>query len=131
MSDFGEKLGPKKQKAILALLSSRNVEEAARVAGVEPRTLYRWMKEPEFDAAYRGARRDAYSQSIARIQQGSGAAATTLLKLAVDPATPASTRARAAIAVLALGAKGIELEDLEARVAELEQSVEASKKGKK
>jgi hypothetical protein len=32
----------------LALLSQRNVEEAARVAKVAPRTIYRWMKDPDF-----------------------------------------------------------------------------------
>src|SRR5713226_8191602 len=110
MSGSCEKLSPKKERAIVALLT-RNVDEAARVAGVEPRTLYRWMKEPEFDTAYRAARRAAFSQSIARLQQGSSAAATTLLKLAIDTNTPASTRARAAIAVIGLGAKGIEQED--------------------
>jgi hypothetical protein len=36
---------------------------------VNPRTLYRWMKEPEFDAAYRKAKRAAFSQSIARLHQ--------------------------------------------------------------
>jgi hypothetical protein len=29
------------------------VEEAARAAGIGTQTLYRWMKEPEFDEAYR------------------------------------------------------------------------------
>ena len=119
MSGFCEKLSPRKERAIIALLT-RNVEEAARVADVEPRTLFRWLKEPDFDAAYRAARRGAFSQSIARLQQGSGAAANTLLKLAVDSNTPAPTRARAAIAVLALGAKGIEQEDIETRLAALE-----------
>jgi hypothetical protein len=50
-----------KEAAVLALLSSRNVEEAARAAGVNPRTLYRWMKEPEFDGAYREAKHAAES----------------------------------------------------------------------
>ena len=36
MSQFDEKLGRKKEAAILALLSSRTVEDAARVAGVIP-----------------------------------------------------------------------------------------------
>ena len=39
------------------------------------------MKEPEFDTAYRAAKRTAFGQAIARLQQGSSAAATTLLKL--------------------------------------------------
>ena len=30
------------------------------MADVNPRTLYRWMKEPEFDAAYRKAKRAAF-----------------------------------------------------------------------
>ena len=121
MSGFTAKLGHKKEEAIVALLSQRNVEEAARVAGIAPRTLYRWLKEPEFDAAYRAARRAAFSQSIARLQQGSSAAATTLLKLMLDPATPPSTRARCSESVIGLASKAIELDDIEARLAALEQ----------
>jgi hypothetical protein len=120
MAGSKEKLTWKQEKAILALLTQPNPDQAARTVGVGPRTLYRWLKEPEFDAAYREARRTAFSQSIARLQHASSAAATTLLKLAVDTNTPASTRARAAIAVIALGAKGIEQEDIEPRLAALE-----------
>ena len=66
-------------------------------------------------------------QSVARIQQASGAAVTTLLKLMIDPATPPSTKARAADSVLDHSAKAIEVEDIEARVSELERAAEASK----
>ena len=48
----------------------------------------------------------------------------------VDPATPASTRVRAADSVLDHSAKAIEMEDIEARVAELERVAEASKDAK-
>jgi transposase-like protein len=47
MSGSSEKLSRKQEAAILALLSARTVEEAARMAGVTPRTLYRWQKERE------------------------------------------------------------------------------------
>jgi hypothetical protein len=67
-------------------------------------------------------RRAAFSQSIARLQQGSSAAATTLLKVMLDPNSPASTRVRAAESVLNHAAKAIELEDIEARVAALEEA---------
>ena len=80
------------------------------------------MKEPQFDIEYRNARRRAFSQSIARLQQGASAAATTLLKVMIDPASPAATRVRAADSVLHHAAKAIELEDLEARVAGLERT---------
>jgi hypothetical protein len=127
MTGHGAKFGRKKEEAIAALLSQRNVEDAARVVGVDAKTLLRWMKEPEFDAEYRSARRAAFGQSVARLQQASGAAVSTLLKLVVDPNVPASTRARCADSVLGHTAKAIELDDIEARLAVLERATEASK----
>ena len=41
-------------------------------------TLLRWLKIPEFDAAYRQARRAAFSQSTARLQQAIGATVADL-----------------------------------------------------
>jgi hypothetical protein len=129
MAGHGEKLGRKQEEAIAALLSQRNIEDAARVAGVGARTLIRWLQLPEFDAAYRGARRAAFRQSVARLQQASSAAVATLLKIMVDPNAPASTRVRAADSVLDHGAKAIEIEDIEVRVAELERAAEQSRTG--
>jgi transposase-like protein len=126
MAESGQKFAGKKEKAILALLTSRSVEEAARTANVPPRTLYRWMKEPGFDAEYRAARRAAYGQAVARLQQGTSAAATTLLKTMIDPSTPASAKIRAAEAIFNHAAKALEIEDLEARVVELERSNRSS-----
>jgi len=88
------------------------------------------MKKPEFQTAYREARRLAVGQSIARLQQATGAAVSTLLKVMVDPGTPPSTKVRAADSVLDHAAKAIELEDIEARVAELKSAAEGSKHGR-
>jgi len=128
MTGHGSKFGRKQEEAIAALLTQRNIEEAAGAVGIAAKTLLRWMKEPEFDAAYRKARRSAFSQSVARLQQGTSAAAATLLKTMIDPNTPASVRVRAAEAIFNHAAKAIEIEDIEARVAELERGAEASQK---
>ena len=128
MSHSGEKLVPKQEAAILALLSSRNVEEAARATDVDARTLYRWMKQPAFDAAYREAKRAAFSQAIARLHQMSSAAVTTLGKVMVDPSTPPATKVRAADSILGHTAKAIEIEDIETRVTALEQAAGTAKK---
>ena len=109
----GSKFTRKKEEAIAALLTQRNFEEAARAVGIGAQTMLRWLKVPEFLKAYRDARRDAFSQSIARLQQASGAAVSTLLNVMVDPATPASSRIRAADSILDHAAKAIELEDIE------------------
>jgi hypothetical protein len=89
------------------------------------RTLYRWLGEPDFDKAYCVARRKAFGQATARLQYGSSAAASTSLKVMVDPSTPASTKVRAAECVLAHAGKALEIEEIEARVAALEQAAES------
>jgi hypothetical protein len=126
-SGHGSKFGRKKEEAIVALLTQRNVEEAARAAGIGTRTLIRWMKIPEFDAAYLEARRAAVSQSNARLQQGSSAAVSILLKVMVDGSTPASTRVRAADRILKHAHQALEIDDIQARLASLEQTVQTPK----
>src|SRR5689334_3930243 len=122
MSGHGAKFARKKDDAIAALLTQRNIEEAASAIKVSAKTLLRWMKDREFDRAYREARRAAFSQSISRLQQGATAAATTLLKTMIDQDIPASVRVRAAECVLNHGIKAIELEDIEARLSDLERA---------
>jgi hypothetical protein len=120
MKGHGAKFGRKKEEAIVALLSHPNIETAARAVGISTVTLIRWQKLPEFQVAYREARRAAFGQAVARLQQGASAAATTLLKTMIDPGTPASVRVRAAECVISHANKGIEIEDIEVRLAALE-----------
>jgi hypothetical protein len=128
VTGHGAKFGRKQEEAIAALLVQRNVDEAAKSISIAPRTLIRWMKLPEFQTAYREARRAAFGQAVARLQQGTAAAATTLLKTMIDPATPPSVRVRAAEAIFNHAAKAIEIEDVEVRVTALEQAAEATKR---
>ena len=120
MVGHGTKFGRQKEQAVAALLSHRNIEEAAKAVGIGANTLLRWLKVPEFQTAYREARRAAFWQAVARLQQGTSAAATTLLKTMINPVTPASVRVRAAEAIFHHAAKAIEIEDIEARVVALE-----------
>ena len=126
MKGHGTKFERKMDEAIAALLTQRNIEEAAKLVGISPSTLLSWMKQPAFEAAYRTARRGAFSQSIARLQQATSAAVSTLLKIMIDPNSPTSTRVRAADSVLNHAAKAIEIEDIEVRVTELERAAEAT-----
>jgi len=127
MAGHGAKFGHKKQEAIVALLNHRSTEDAARAVGIAPKTLLRWLQIPEFDTAYRRARRDAFAQSTGRLQQASSAAVTTLLKIMTDVNAPAASRVRAADSVLARTHRAIELDEIEERVSELERVAEASK----
>ena len=118
----------KRQDAyIVALLEHPTLQKAAAALGISDVTLWRCMKQPEFAHAYRKARREAFSQSVARLQYASNAAVGTLLRVMADREAPASSRVRAAEVVLSTAFKGIELDDIEARVALLEQAAQGGK----
>jgi hypothetical protein len=129
MAGHGEKRSRKQEEAIAALLTQRNVDEAAKAAGVGTRTLLRWLREPEFQADYLKARREAVHQAVARLQQATGVASLTMLKLMTDQNVPAAVRLRAADCVFNHAMKGIENEDVLVRLAELERSADESKPG--
>ena len=123
MVGHGAKFDRKWEEAIASLLSQRNVEEAARAVGIGVNTLLRWQKVPEFAAAYRDARRAVCMQSIARLQQASTSAVSILWKVMIDPTTPPAIKARVAVSIIELAFKGMLVEDVEARVTELERPV--------
>jgi hypothetical protein len=58
------------QKTIYSLPALRELLAAARVVGLSPQTLYRWMKIPEFIAEYREARRASVGHAFQDIGAG-------------------------------------------------------------
>jgi transposase-like protein len=64
MKGHGSKFGRKKEAAIAALLTARSIEEAARAAGIGTATLFRWQNLPEFQQAYRDAKRAVSSKPM-------------------------------------------------------------------
>lgn len=117
----------KQEAAIIALLHEPTLERAAKKAGVGERTLCRWLDEDvKFIAAYRKARRMAFTQAISMCQRFAPMAAGILAKVASDPASPAHVRVNAAAHVLKFGREGIELDDLVGRIDVLEQQIRSS-----
>jgi hypothetical protein len=124
MKGHGEKLSRKREQAIAALLSEATIASAAERAGISEVTLWRWLKQTDFKAAYREARRQVVEKAVAQLQQSSWAASTTLLKLLASNSD--SVRLRAAEAILSHANKGLELIDFEERIAALEEKAEAA-----
>jgi hypothetical protein len=127
MTGHGSKLGRKMEQAVVALLTARNQEEAAKAAGISAKTLQRWQKLPEFERAFRAARMAAYRQALGKLQQAAVPAVTTLLKAMVDPASPPAVKTRCAYYILDQTRKGVETEEIETRLSELERAAEAAK----
>jgi transposase-like protein len=119
-ADFDGKLTPVQERAIVALLSNSTMKRAAKSVGVDDRTLFRWLQDKDFHAAYRAARRETVTQAIARLQQASSEAVNTLREIVKDKKQPAPARVSAAKAILEFSMKAVELEDMADRVAQIE-----------
>jgi transposase-like protein len=120
------RLTRRQQAGIAALLACPTLEAAARSIGVSARTLRRWLREPDFKAAYEHAQREAFTLAIGRLQSIATAAVDALDGLIRDGETPAAVRASAARGILELVMKAVELAELRQRLDELEAIVAKS-----
>ena len=124
MKGHGQKLSRKKEQAIVALLAHPTVGQAATAVGIGESTMFRWLQRDDFRQAYRLSRHEALGQALARMHAAASEAVSTLREVMTDTTAPASTRVSAARSVVELAIKAVELEDIEARVAELERRTE-------
>lgn len=111
----------RQEKGIIALINETTVAAASRASGIGERTLHKWLKDDKkFAAAYRRARREAFGLSIALTQRYAAVAVNNLAKIMNDPSSHNTARITAAVALLRYGRESIELDDLAARVDQLE-----------
>jgi hypothetical protein len=73
--------------------------------------------------------REAVGQAIAQLQQVTAVAVNTLEAILIDPTARESAKVTPTRASLGLAIQGVELEDLEVRIAVLEQRVAESNAG--
>lgn len=118
-----EVLTAKMEKGIVALLTTKNLSEAAEVASVSINTLLRWQQNETFNRRYREAKREAFSIATATLQQAVGEAAHVLRSVALDAENNPSARVAAAKAIIDMALKAREQEDLSVRLEELEKMV--------
>lgn len=119
----GQKLSRKKELAIAALLATDTVEQAAKKAGCSERSLWRWMKDQDFQRVYKGARRDVMKQAIGRLQDSCSTAVATLEDVMRDAEAPASARVSAARTCLEFAQRAVETEELAERIEEMEDAI--------
>jgi lambda repressor-like predicted transcriptional regulator len=119
-ADFDGKLTPIQERAVVALLSHANLRTAAKAIGVDETTLWRWLQDKDFHAAYMTARRETVQHALARLQQVSTEAVNTLREVMKDKTAKGSERVSAAKAIIEYSLKAVEIEDLAQRVEELE-----------
>ena len=114
------KLTRKQETLIAALLLAPSLEAAATQTGISLVTAWRWMKQTEFQKAYKNAKRELATHATTLLQRFASTAVSTLASIMVDGKAPASSRVAAARTVLEMAVHGIELEDLAVRIEALE-----------
>jgi hypothetical protein len=119
-----QKMARTQEKAIAALIDCNTMAAAAKRAGIDVRSLRRWLDEPEFAKAYRIARGRLVTDVVASLQKAGGAAVAVLKQNLKRGPIPARTKA--ALGLLDRLFRGTELQDVIARVEALE--LEAGKR---
>jgi hypothetical protein len=119
-----DRLTPNQQRSIEALLESRTFCDAADRAGVDRRTIYRWIRTDEiFREEYSAVRRETMGQTTARLQEISKTAVEELANIIKAEKAPFASRVSAIRTALDYAYRAVELEDIEARLVDVEEAI--------
>jgi hypothetical protein len=109
-------------------MSESTVIRAAETVGVDARSIYRWLADPTFAAAFRRTRREAFSHALAHTQKYAGMAVHSLAKVMTDANANPQARVAAATALLKFSRESIEVDSLVERIEQLEGEVASKPK---
>ena len=126
MPGHGSRLAHKKELAVAALLTQPSVVAAVEQIGVSEKTVWRWLREPDFAEAFAQARREFLGLALARLQRAAGQATTRLMEL-LD-AEDDKLALRAAATILSQAVRGAETMDVLQRLEALEEAQKRRKK---
>jgi hypothetical protein len=112
-------------KLIMALACGATVESAARQAEISERTVSRRLKDPEFQAKLQAERQEMVGRTTNMLTAAAMESVKTLLRLQGD-GVPHSVQLGAARAVVELGARLREHNELFERVAALEARLDST-----
>ncbi len=113
------------QLLVMALACGATVEKAAASAVLGEATVYRRLKDPEFQEQLRKTKAEMVTRTAGMLTAAAGEAVKTLLALQKDSIPPAS-RLGAAKAILELGVHLRQSAELEERIAALESQIAES-----
>ena len=114
---------PKKQKALVALLTQPTKEKAASAAGITSKTLRGYLDDPEFQAEYKKAFAGLVEDATRKVQQTLDPAVAVLREIMEDSDENGQVRVSAARSVLEYGLKMTEQTDIITRLQELEAAI--------
>lgn len=126
-SPDNQPLSRKQRRAIVGILGSATLAEAAQVTGLSERTLSRYMAQPSFQQALAAAEQQALIEAARQLAGNAAAAVKTLLDIMQDETQPAGVRVNAARNWLAAVPDFRAHVILEKRLTELEEKLYGKK----
>jgi len=120
-SEQENELTQKQEMLITALLTLPTIEAASKAVGISDRTARRWFQLPHFQAAYKAAKQIAFDDSLSELRDGVKEAISALRRnlTALEPAV----QVRAAHIWLQLALETHKMQEIDARLSELEEMV--------
>jgi hypothetical protein len=113
-----------KQRALIPYLLAHSINEACRQAGRSTSRVHVWLKQPAFRAALKQAQDEAFADGIARIKGNVTKAVDVLVELLESEDN--QIRIRAAENVIEYAVKLNHNDELERRIADLEERLKGS-----
>ncbi|WP_235043546.1 hypothetical protein [Oenococcus oeni] len=111
----------KARRFLTTLVNSATISEAIRTTGVAEATAYRWLRDEDFKAELRQARREALTAATTKLTAATGTAVDVLTAIMSDTEAPDSTRVQAARTLLSVAYDAVQADDLAERIEKLEQ----------
>ena len=109
-------LNAKQTKALECLLLYPTMQDAAKAAGIDVKTLRRYLQTPEFQNAYKQATRDIISSAAREAQQAISPAIKTLRSILEDESSGAMPKISAARAIIDYGLRLTEIVDIISKI---------------
>ena len=117
----GKELSSKQVKFVDALLSGVNLATAAQKAGISTRTSVRWKHDQVIERELREKRKAQFNETLDAFRAGLPAAMSLVLETIKNKDAPYSVRLRAAQIWIEQALEIHKIEELEARIADLEE----------
>ena len=122
--DEPKRLTAKQVKGLEALLDGANVQDAASAAGVNRKTLGRWLTEPLFWKLYQVNSRRGLELAARRLTGNLDGAVELITSVMEDEDAPPAVRLRAASQVIDSSLRLLEATDIQERLAALEERLQ-------
>lgn len=122
-------LNAKQVKFMKALLTSDTITEAYKQAGIAEHTAYKYLADEEFNKEYTEQKRESLRHVSTRLNDIALRSIAILDEIANDQEQTGASRIRAVEVALNYAYKGMELEDLNNRLTEIENMLEEAEEG--